>query len=225
MELTFMAAFGDGLASFLTPCVLPLVPVYLASLAGPEMLETGVHDRKGLFLASLGFVTGFSLIFTSAGALAGLAGVAIGPDTPAVRIISGSVLVLLGVIMLLALKVPFLNFEKRLTPRVGATGHLFRPVLTGGSFALAWTPCLGPVLGGILMLAFNSSTALTGASLLAVYSLGLSLPFLAAGLAFSALYPVIRIIRRYSAVIYVTSGIVLIAAGILVFTGRLGMLY
>lgn len=223
--MSFLAALGAGLASFLSPCVLPLVPVYLASLAGPGLLETGRYDRRKLFLSSLSFVAGFGLVFTLVGALAGLAGVSLGPGSLPVRLISGIVLILLGGLMLLAMWIPALNFEKRLTPRVGKTGGYLRPALIGGSFALAWTPCLSPVLGGILMLALNSATVARGALLLLVYSIGLGLPFLLIGLAFSAVYPYLKIIGRYSRWVYIISGIILIAAGIFILTGNLDILY
>lgn len=218
-------ALGAGVASFLSPCVLPLVPVYLASLTGPKILESGEYDRKKLFGHSLFFVIGFGLIFTLSGALVGLAGIAIGPGSWLVRLISGTVLVVLGVIMLLALKIPVLNFEARLTPHLGATTGYLRSVLIGASFALAWTPCLGPVLGGILMLAFNSSTVWEGAGLLAVYSLGLGLPFLILGLAFSTFIPWLKRVKQYSRLIYVISGVVLIIIGVLILTGNLDWLY
>jgi len=223
--VTIFTALGAGIASFLSPCVLPLVPVYLASLAGPQILEPGGYDRTKLFGHSLLFVAGFGTVFTVSGALVGLAGIVIGPGSWLVRLISGTALVVLGSIMLLALKIPVLNFEARLTPRLGATTGYLRSFIIGASFALAWTPCLGPVLGGILMLAFNSSTAWEGAGLLAVYSLGLGLPFLALGLAFSTFIPWLKKIKRYSRLIYVISGVILIIIGVLILTGNLDWLY
>ncbi len=223
--LSFWTALGAGLASFLSPCILPLVPVYLASLAGPGLLETGNYDRKKLLFASLSFVAGFGLLFTLAGALVGLAGFSIGPGSMPVRIVSGVVLVVLGALMLLALKIPALNYEKRLSLRIGTGNNYLRPALIGGSFALAWTPCLSPILGGILMLAFSSATALQGAYLLAVYSIGLGIPFLILGLAFSTLFPVVRAMKKYTRVVYIISGMVLVAIGILILTGNLEWLY
>ncbi|MDD5486799.1 MAG: cytochrome c biogenesis protein CcdA [Dehalococcoidales bacterium] len=224
-QIPFIAALGAGVASFLSPCVLPLVPVFLASLAGPEVLRDSERKRKELFFSALSFVVGFSFVFTLAGALAGMIGFSLNPNSIAVRLVSGIVLITLGLLMLLALKIPAFNFEARLSPRLANTGGYVRAALIGGSFALAWTPCLSPILGGILMLALNSSTALKGALLLLIYSIGLGVPFLIIGLAFSTLHPVIRRINKYSRYIYIVSGLILITAGILILTGKMGGLY
>jgi len=123
--------------------------------------------------------------------------------------------------MLAALKVPWLNYEKRLKPSLGTTTGYLRSFLTGSIFSLAWTPCVGPILGGILTLAGGSGIVWYGTLLLAVYSLGLGLPFLIIGVAFDAITPLLRRIYRYSTAIYIFSGVLLIAVGILVLTNRL----
>ena len=221
-SLSFVFAFVAGLLSFLTPCVLPLVPVYLASLAGPEVFETKAGRRRiPIFLHSLSFVIGFTIVFTIMGAGAGLAGFAIGAHLTLISNIAGILLIAFGVFMLVALKVPRLNFEKRLTPTQSRTTSYLRSFLTGGIFCLAWTPCVGPILGGILTLAGSSATAWSGASLLAIYSLGLGIPFLIIGAAFDFITPLIKRIRRYSTAIYIISGAVLITVGILILTNKL----
>ncbi len=138
-----------------------------------------------------------------------------------IRQVVGSLLIVFGLFILAALKVPWLNFEKRLTPSQSVTTGYLRSFLMGGIFSLAWTPCVGPTLGGILALALGSGTAWQGAYLLAVYSLGLGLPFLLIGVAFDSITPLLKHIHRYSAAIYVISGLLLIAAGILILTNRL----
>ena len=169
-NISFVVAFSAGLLSFLTPCVVPLVPVYLASLCGPEILEPKSNrSRVPLFLHSLSFVSGFSIVFIILGAGAGLVGFAIS-NTFLVRQVAGSLLVLFGLFMLAALKLPWLNYEKRLTPSLGRTTGYLRSLLTGAVFSLAWIPCVGFILGGIMTLALSSETAWRGASLLAVYS-------------------------------------------------------
>ena len=220
-EISFLVAFSAGLLSFLSPCVLPLVPVYLASLVGPEIFDARVtRKRMPIFLHSFSFVIGFSIVFTILGAGAGLAGFAISAHLVVIRQIAGSLLIVFGLFILAALKVPWLNFERRLTPSQSvATGYL-RSFLTGGIFSLAWTPCVGPTLGGILTLAMGSGTAWQGAYLLAVYSLGLGLPFLLIGVAFDSITPLLKHIHRYSAAIYIISGLLLIAVGILILTNR-----
>jgi len=221
-EISFLVAFSAGLLSFLSPCVLPLVPVYLASLVGPEIFDDkATRKRMPIFLHSLSFVIGFSIVFTILGAGAGLAGFAISAHLVAIRQIAGSLLIVFGLFMLAALKVPWLNFEKRLTLSQSVTTGYLRSFLTGGIFSLAWTPCAGPILGGILTLALGSEAAWQGAYLLAVYSLGLGLPFLIMGIAFDSIAPLLKRIRRYSAAIYIISGLLLIAIGILILTNRL----
>ncbi len=220
--ISLLIAFGAGLVSFLSPCVLPLVPVYLASLCGPEIFEPKVRRiRMPIFLHSLSFVIGFSIVFILFGAGAGLIGSALIAYSAVIRQIVGSLLIVFGLFLLAAQWVPWLNFEKRLTPSRGVTTGYLRSLLTGGVFSLAWTPCVSPILGGILALALGSETAWHGTYLLAVYSLGLGLPFLIVGAAFDSITPLLKRIHRYSTAIYIFSGILLIAVGILVLTNRL----
>jgi len=221
-SVSILAAFGAGVLSFLSPCVLPLVPVYLASLVGPEILESRAgRSRLSIFLHSLSFVGGFSIIFVTLGAIAGLTGFAISPNQALLNKIAGSLLIVLGVFMLVALKVPWLNYEKRLNPSLGNTTGYLRSFLIGAIFSLAWTACVGPILGGILTLALEAATAWRGAYLLAVYSLGLGIPFLIIGAAFDFIIPVLKRIHRYSNLVYIISGLLLIAIGVLVLTNNL----
>jgi len=222
MEISIAVAFSAGLLSFLSPCVLPLVPVYLASLVGPEIFGDRVTvNRLPIFLHSLSFVVGFSLIFTTMGAIAGLTGFAINPSLALLNKISGSLLIAFGLFMLAALKVPWLNFEKRLTPSLGSTTGYLRSFIIGATFSLAWIACVGPILAGILALALNSATAWRGAYLLAIFSLGLGLPFLIVGVAFDSITPLLKRIHRYSNLIYLIGGLLLIAVGVLVLTNNL----
>jgi cytochrome c-type biogenesis protein len=217
-----LVAFTGGLLSLFSPCVLPMVPVYIASLAGPEIFQSGVKGhRLSIFFHSLCFVMGFSVLFIILGIGAGAVGSAISSHLLLVRRIAGSLMIIFGIFMLAAPRIPWLNYEKRLSPnRSVATGYL-RSFIVGVLFAVAWTPCVGPVLGGILTLAFNSESAWQGGSLLAMYSLGLGLPFLAIGLLFDSMLPWLKKIGRYSTYIYIISGILLIAIGILVLTDKL----
>ena len=219
-----LAAFGAGLLSFVSPCVLPLIPVYLASLVGPEIFEPkGKRFRLPIFLHALSFVVGFSIVFTLFGAGAGLLGSVLSSYLTVMNQIVGSLLIVLGLFLLAAQKVTWLNFEKRLAPSRGATIGYLRSFLTGGIFTIAWTPCVGPILGGILTLALGSETAWQGAHLLAIYSLGLGLPFLAIGAAFDSVTPLLKRIQRYATVIYIVSGVLLIGIGILVVTNKLSL--
>ena len=214
-------AFVAGLLSFLSPCVLPLVPIYFGSLAGPEVFMAERQMRMPVFWHSLSFVIGFTLVFVIMGAGAGLAGFAIGSHLAIIRQVAGGLLVFFGVFLLASLKIPWLNYEKRLTPSRSVTTGYLRSLLIGGIFALAWTPCVGPILGGILALAWSSETVWHGAYLLAFYSLGLGIPFLIIGAAFDSISPWLRRIYRYSTAIYIFSGALLIAVGILILTNKL----
>jgi len=224
-NVSVIVALSAGLLSFLSPCVLPLVPVYLASLYGPEIFSaraTGV--RIPVFLHSLSFVVGFSIIFTTMGAIAGLTGFAINPSSALLNKVAGSLLIAFGVFILAALKVPWLNYEKRLTSSVGNTTSYLRSLVIGATFSLGWTACIGPILGGILAIALNSATAWHGALLLAIYSMGLGLPFLIIGVAFDSITPLLKRISRYSGLIHIISGLLLIAVGILILTNKLAWL-
>jgi len=222
-NISLLVAFGAGVLSFLSPCVLPLVPVYLASLCGPEILEPKVsRTRIPVFLHSLSFVVGFSVVFVILGVGAGLAGFAIGSHL--IDKIAGGLLIAFGLFLIAALKLPWLNYERRLTPSLGKTTGYLRSFSIGAIFSLAWTPCIGPILGGILSLALSSKTAGSGAFLLAIYSLGLGLPFLVIGAAFQSITPLLKHIHRYSSTIYIVSGLLLIAVGVLILTGSLPLL-
>ena len=225
-DISIFAAFGAGLVSFVSPCVLPLVPVYIASLVGPEILDPKTSSRRmPVFLHSLSFVLGFSVVFTLMGALVGLAGIVINPQSLLVQNISGSLLVFFGLFMLLALKIPWLNYEKRISPSLGRNSGYLRSFLIGGAFTLAWTPCLSPILGGVLTLALSGETVWNGTFLLASYSLGLGLPFLIIGASFGFFTPLLKRFHRYSNIVYIISGILLVVIGILVLTDNLGWLY
>jgi len=221
-QISLLVAFGAGVLSFLSPCVLPLVPVYLASVCGPEILEPEADRRRlPIFFHSLSFVVGFSLVFTILGASVGLAGFALGANIALTHKIAGGLLIAFGLFLLASLKVPWLNYERRLASSAGTTAGYLRSLIVGAIFSLAWTPCVGPILGGILTLAWGSETAWQGAYLLATYSLGLGLPFLVLGAAFDSVRPLLRRIQRYSTWSYIISGLLLIAVGILILTGNL----
>ncbi len=223
LEISYLAAFFAGILSFLSPCVLPLVPVYLATLAGPDIFVGGTYKKKRahVFLHSFSFVAGFTTVFVAMGVAAGLAGFVISSHLAVIRQIAGAVLIFFGLFMLASLKIPWLNYEKRLSvSRANATSHL-RSFSIGAIFSLAWTPCVGPILGGILTLAWSSETAWDGACLLAIYSLGLGIPFLVIGAAFGSVTPLLKRCQRYSTAIYIFGGVLLITIGILILANKL----
>ena len=220
-DASLLVAFGAGIAAFVSPCVLPLVPVYLASICGPEILEPEADRRRlPIFFHTLSFVIGFSLVFVILGTIAGLAGFAISSHTLVLKI-GGSLLIVFGLFLLASLKFPWLNYEKRLTPRLGATTGYLRSLIIGAIFSLAWTPCVAGLLGSALGVALTSGSAGQGAYILAIFSLGLGLPFLAAGIAFDFIRPILKRIHRYSTWSYIIGGLLLIVIGILILTGIL----
>ena len=225
MQITVLLAFGYGFLSFFSPCILPLLPVYIANLTSHEIFENREKRRRFvIFFHSLVFVIGFAIVFTLFGAGAGLVGAALSTHLELAKKIAGALIIAFGVLMLAALKIPWLNYEKRFTVKGLTAGSYFRSFIIGAAFPVAWIPCTSWALGGILLLAGTSQTAWQGAYLLAIYSLGLGLPFLIMGAAFDFVTPLLKNIRRYSVWIYVTSGLLLIVMGILVLTDKLGWL-
>ena len=208
-------AFGAGLISFLSPCVLPLVPGYISAVAGVTPNDVRASRVIG---PSLAFVASFSAIFIALGLL-GQRALRTTLTGPAALKVSGALIVAMGTLFLLAPLVPRLSREwhvDSLMQRAGRGG----PVVTGAAFALAWTPCTGPTLGAIIGATGLSKSAAHGAFLLAVYCLGLGLPFLITGLAFGKVTAALAVIRRHYAVVIGLGGIVLVAMGILIWTGE-----
>jgi cytochrome c-type biogenesis protein len=215
-------ALAAGLAGFLSPCVLPLAPVYLASLAGPEIFDSSAKKKRlPIFFHSLSFVIGFAVIFSIWGAGAGLIGSLLADYAIIIRRVVGVIMILLGILMLAARKISWLNYEKRLNVSTGSKTGYVRSFLTGAIFSLAWTPCLGWQITAMLSLAGTSGTVLRGTYLLLVYSLGLGIPFLIMGAAFDFMLPLLRNINRYSVWIYAVSGVLLITVGILILTNKM----
>jgi len=221
-EITYAVAFTGGILSFFSPCILPLVPAYIASLAGITSIESAARrNYLPIVLHSLSFVLGFSLVFTCFGASVGLIGTALVAHSLLLRQIAGAFIIIFGALIIAAYKLSWLNYEKNFVAHLrGSPGYL-RSVILGAAFALGWTPCVGPVLGAILALAWSSHTAVQGVYLLAIYSLGLGIPFVLLGVAWGALVPLWKSINRYLGPISLASGILLIVVGILILTGSL----
>jgi cytochrome c-type biogenesis protein len=225
MEIPYIVAFTGGLLSFFSPCILPLVPAYLANLAGVTAVDPNTRTSylPALF-HSLCFVLGFSLIFIVLGASVGLIGTTITAHSVLLRQIAGGLIIAFGVFLIAAFKLPWLNYEKRLTPSVSSNPGYLRSIGIGAAFALGWTPCIGPILGAILALAWSSQTVGQGAYLLAIYSLGLGIPFIIIGLVWGAIMPFWKGINRHLGTISIVSGALLIVVGIIMLTGNLAWL-
>jgi cytochrome c-type biogenesis protein len=224
-QISYIVAFTGGLLSFFSPCVLPLVPAYLANLAGITAIDP--NSRKSylpVLLHSIAFVLGFSIIFIILGASLGFIGNKITAHSLLLRNIAGGVIIAFGIFLIAAYKLPWLNYELRLKKTAGNNPDYLRSVGIGAAFALGWTPCIGPILGCILTLACSTQTVAQGALLLTVYSLGLGIPFIILGLAWGAIMPLWKSINRYLGIISIVSGALLIVVGILMLTGNLAWL-
>jgi cytochrome c-type biogenesis protein len=208
-------AFFAGLLSFVTPCVLPLVPGYLSAVSG---VQVGVGGRR-VVAASVPFILGFTAVFVALGAAAGAAGGLFSDHEEIVRKVSGLILVVFGFAFMGLLPFPFL--ERLAAPGLieGARRRGSRALL-GGAFGVCAAPCIGPVLASILALAGESSTAAQGSLLLAVYSAGLALPFLLVGIAFDRAMGAFRWVRDRYDVLRVVSGALLVTLGLLLFFDR-----
>jgi cytochrome c-type biogenesis protein len=214
------AALGAGLVSFLSPCVLPLVPGYLSAVTGVAAADLEHANWRQVLVPSLLFIASFSAIFIALGVTATGVGDLLRDNRELLNKIAGAVIVAMGVLFVAATFVTRLNREwhvEALMARAGSGG----PVVAGAAFAIAWTPCIGPTLAAILSAAALSETAGRGAFLLGVYSAGLAIPFLATSLAFSRMTTAFDAVKRHYAVIIGAGGAILIVMGVLVYTGEL----
>ncbi len=214
------AALAAGVVSFLSPCVLPLVPGYLSAVSGVSASELDSAGWRRILGPSLLFVASFSTIFILLGLTATGLGSALQDHQQLLTKISGALIVAMGVLFVASLFVTRLNREwhvDALLERAGKGG----PIVAGAAFAIAWTPCIGPTLGAILSAASLSDSAGRGAFLLAVYSAGLAIPFLLTAIAFSRATTAFTVVKRHYQAIVATGGVILIAMGILIWTGQL----
>lgn len=214
------AALAAGLVSFLSPCVLPLVPGYLAAVLGVSVEELDDTPASRVLLPSLLFVASFSAIFIVLGVSATGLGRALSENRQLLEKISGALIVAMGLLFIGSRYATRLNREWRvdgLMQRAGSGG----PVIAGAAFAVAWTPCVGPTLAAILSAAALSESALHGALLLAVYSAGLAVPFVLSALAFARLSVVFTWVKRHYSAIIAAGGVLLVVMGVLIWTGEL----
>jgi len=221
--LGVLVAFGAGMLSFLSPCVLPLVPGYVSMVSGlsaAELEQGRPTDRGALLRGILGFVAGFTVVFTALGAAASSVGRLLLDHQRGLDLAAGVAIVVMG-LWLAGVGTPrlFLS-ERRFHPRPSRLGRWAPPVM-GMAFAFGWTPCIGPVLGGVLGLAAERATLASGLVLLVAYSLGLGVPFLATGLAFGRLTAAMARVRRRLWVVDLVAGSALVAFGVLLLSGNL----
>jgi cytochrome c-type biogenesis protein len=221
-SIGFATAFGAGVISFLSPCVLPLVPGYLSYVAGASL--ESLRDRQSVRLRSLGFavcfVLGFSLVFVAFGASATALGGLLLTWRYELGILAGVVVLLFGLHLAGLLPIHLLEREARFHTEIRG-GRVVGAFLLGLAFAFGWTPCIGPVLGVILTMSASSANLATGTGLLAVYSLGLGLPFLLAALFTDVLLERLRQLSRTGRRLQRVAGVLLAVVGVLMITGRL----
>lgn len=222
-----LIAFLAGVISFLSPCVLPLVPGYVSYIAGGS-LEDLTEDpsagrRMRAIYLSLFFVLGFSLVFMGLGASASAVGEFLLSNKRLFENIAGAVIIVFGLYLMGLLKIPFMAREMRFVSRA-AGGHPASALLLGAAFAFGWTPCIGPVLGGILTMSANTNEIGAGVILLAFYSLGLGLPFLAAAAFTGFFLNSMKSMRRAGRYFQFIAGAVMVAMGVALITGYLSSL-
>jgi cytochrome c-type biogenesis protein len=221
-DTTVLAAFAVGFASFISPCVLPLVPGYLSAVSGVSVteLKTGERRLSHILIPAIVFCLSFTVMFVALGMTATGIGSTLAEHRQTLDRIAGGLIVALGVFFVLTPFVPMLNKEWRpdtLIRRAGSGG----PLIAGAAFAVAWTPCVGPTLGAILSAAATSDSVGHGGVLLAFYSLGLAVPFLLCAVAFNRASAAFRWLRNRYLWVTGISGVILIVMGVLVFTGEL----
>ena len=219
MILNLIIAFGAGLISFLSPCVLPLIPGYISYISG-ESLGNIVEKQKKILLKTILFSLGFSLVFISFGATASFIGNLLLEYSNSLRIVAGLIIIIFSLQLIGILNLNFLNKEKRIYTK-NYSNNLFFPLIVGAAFGFGWTPCIGPVLGSILALAATESSIGKGILLLSFYSLGLAIPFVLSGYGISKFLEFSKNFKKNIRRISITGGIILLITGILIITNKL----
>jgi cytochrome c-type biogenesis protein len=230
-EISYLVAAGGGIASFLSPCVLPLVPAYICLVAGKSLDEISEPDaeKKGfsfnprVFMMALVFVLGFSTVFILLGASASFINRLLLQHLDIISKIAGITIIAFGIHMSGLIRIPFLYREARFNS-ASKPENWVGAYIIGLAFGFGWTPCIGPILGTILALAASDSSLSFGVGLLAVYALGLGIPFLLAALAIDPFLRFMRNFRKYFRYLEIGTGAVLVATGVLIFSGQFTVL-
>ncbi|MDJ0780382.1 MAG: cytochrome c biogenesis protein CcdA [Desulfosarcinaceae bacterium] len=226
-SVTYPAALAFGFLSFFSGCVLPLIPVYFTFITGYSLDQltdspTTTIRRKVMF-STLAFVLGFSAIFVLLGASASLMGGLIGGYKDAIRIAGGILILIMGLHLTGLVRIKGLDFEKRIHIQEKPL-HLFGTFVVGMAFGAGWSPCIGPTLGSILVIAANSETVWQGIALLSVYSFGLAIPFLVLSIFIHLVLAFIKKAKRFIRYVNLTAGVLLMLMGVLLLTNRLSIL-
>lgn len=221
-DINFVVAFTSGLLSFLSPCVLPVIPSYLSFISGVSLEEmTGARAervvRRRVVLNSLAFILGFSVVFVSLGVSASFLGGLFTGSRRFIRLAGGALIILVGVYMMGVLKIPALDRYFQVNLKDKPAGY-FGSALIGVTFAVAWIPCVGPILGAILTWAATSSRVSEGVFLLSSYAAGLAVPFFLSAVAINSFFQFSQAFRRYIGYVHAVAGVLLVAVGILLVT-------
>ncbi|HVJ49335.1 cytochrome c biogenesis CcdA family protein [Desulfitobacterium sp.] len=221
-NVTVLFAFTAGMLSFLSPCVFPLIPAYVANLTGSTFGDNRIEVSKRLLLTrSLSFIIGFSLIFVLMGASASVVGHLFTHNRDIIQKISGILIIIFGLQMAGVLKLRFLMMEKRWEGKQTQENSVWRSLILGISFGAGWTPCVGLALSSILLLAGSANTVYSGMFMLLVYSLGLGIPFLAISLIITYSFKIVKSINRRLGILSIISGWILVGMGLLLYAGQL----
>ncbi len=216
--LEFLIAFGAGLISFLSPCVLPLIPGYISYISGQSLQNILDTKKINLFPLVL-FCLGFSSVFTILGASASFLGQALLQNSEILRIIAGIVIIIFSLQLIGLINISYLNFEKRFDAK--KSKNIFFPYIIGLAFGFGWTPCIGPILGSILALASIEETLSRAILLLIFYSLGLAIPFILSGYLIQRFLILSKNFKKNINLISKSGGIILLVTGILILTNQL----
>ncbi len=227
-SVSLAAAFLAGLASFISPCVLPIVPGYLSFISGVNVAEFKGGNAppdlvRRVALTSLAFVLGFSTVFVALGAAATLIGALLQEHKRTLGMVGGVLIIVLGLHTAGIFKIPFLLSEKRASVTSRPLG-LVGAYVVGLAFAFGWTPCIGPILGAILLYASQQETVTQGVVLLAAYSAGLGIPFLLSALAVNLFFKASSGLRRSMRAVEIVSGVLLVGIGLLLVTDRMTLI-
>jgi len=215
--MNYFISFLEGIITFISPCLLPMLPVYISYFAG----QNDEGRKKTTVTNSIGFVLGFTIIFVTLGAFAGAVGGFLKEYSTAVNIISGVIVILFGLNFMQIIKVPFINSNRHIKLKNGNAGFL-SSVLFGIIFSIGWTPCVGAFLGSALMLAATSGESMQGILMLLCFSAGLGVPFVASAILINSLKTTFDFIKRHYRVINLVSGGLLVVVGLLMATGLMG---
>jgi len=226
-EIGYISAFLGGILSFLSPCVLPLIPSYVSFITGIsfEDFKTGdkARIRKLTIVNSLAFVTGFSTVFVLLGVSSSYVGKYFAIYYDHIRIVGGIIIILMGLYVMGVIKLDFLSAERRVHLHSKPRGH-FGSYIVGLTFGAGWTPCIGPILGTILLIASTTGSAMEGFKLLLVYSAGLAIPFVATALLINSFLSHFSAIQKYMKLIMIISGLLLIGFGIILLMDKVYLL-